>query len=158
MLLQLVSRAEPGTVQAVAAPLVVVASPAGSVMIHELGDRVEGRPTGVADGGDLLALAPLEEVVEGVSDVLVPAVASFGGIGIEGLEVAGELGGVGLVTGQEVEPDFQVVVVTACQPQDFLGLTDLGGEVNPGGELRSLRPCRSCRPSPMCLHSKHESK
>ena len=129
VLLQLVPRAEPGTVQAVAAPLVVGTSPAGSVVVHELGDRVEGRPAGVADGGDFLTLAPLEQVVEGVPDVPGPAVAAVGGVGIEGLEVAAELGGGGLVTGQEVEPDLQVVVVAAGQPEDFLGLTDLGGEV-----------------------------
>ena len=36
-------------------------------MVHELGDRVEGGPGGMADGRDLLTLAPLEQAVEGVA-------------------------------------------------------------------------------------------
>ena len=83
----------------------------------------------MADRGDLLALAPLEEVVERVPDVPGPAAAAIVGVGVEGLEVAAKLGGGGVMTGQEVDPELQVVVVATGQPEDFLGLTDLGGEV-----------------------------
>jgi len=98
-------------------------------MVHPLGYSVVRRPGRMPDLGDVLAAAFVEQPEQLAADVLRSLVPAIRRIRVEGLEVGSQLLRLRLVAGEDIDLRPDVVVEHGRQPEDPLGLTDLGGQV-----------------------------